>query len=283
MFKVQKGLSASTFLMFEGTGYGVTSFVMGFVYQAEVSGITLATLPLLVISFGLMAYIMDKGGKIVTDAYGKAGGAATEALFAMRTVVSLGLERHFEHKYSNSLSGARKANVRNVTAFGFGAGCALSAYLVMMGVAIVYGAHRLAGEMEASEFDLVVPLGDGTFTHFCANASNVPTGAVMSNTGVKSSCIAPSKAFKMSCQTAYAFSKVEGGIENLGFADEETFRTFLKETGPKDYIEENAMYFGCKLSSTDVLLAIFAIMMAGEGLRYAKKSLLSTSKEPYHP
>ena len=76
MFKVQKGLSASTFLMFEGTGYGVTSFVMGFVYQAEVSGITLATLPLLVISFGLMAYIMDKGGKIVTDAYGKAGGAA---------------------------------------------------------------------------------------------------------------------------------------------------------------------------------------------------------------
>ena len=66
MFKVQKGLSASTFIMFEGSGYGLTAFVMGFYYEPEVSGITLATLPLLIISFGLLAYLMEKGGKILS-------------------------------------------------------------------------------------------------------------------------------------------------------------------------------------------------------------------------
>jgi ATP-binding cassette subfamily B (MDR/TAP) protein 1 len=269
MVKVQKCLGASTFLMFEGSGYGLTAFVMGFYYEPEVSGITLATLPLLVISFGVMAYIMDKGGKTVSAAYGKAGGTATEALFAMRTVVSLGMEKHFERKYSTSLSGARKATVRNGVGFGVGVGCALSAYLIMMGAAVVYGAYRLAGEMEASEFDFVVPLGNGSFIHYCANTTNVLTDAAMSGTSSQSACMAPSLAFKMSCQTAYAFSQVEDGVQGLGFRDADTFRTFLKDKAPKDYVADNSQYFGCMLSNTDVLLAIFAIMMAGEGLSMA--------------
>jgi len=266
MVKVQKGLNASTFLMFEGSGYGITSFVMGFVYQAEVSGITLATLPLLIISFGLLAYLMEKGSKILSDAYGQAGGAATEALFSMRTVVSLGLEKHFERKYGTSLSPVRKANVRIQTGFGFAAGCALSAYLVMMGVAIVYGAFRLAGEMEDSAFDLVMPVGDGTFYHYCETNKNL--SVAMGSSAVDGACVKPSMPFKMSCQTAYAFAQV-GVKDSLGFEDENAFRKFLQEEAPDKYLEANSKYYGCMLSNTDVLLAIFAIMMAGEGLSMA--------------
>ncbi|MGB1605984.1 MAG: ABC transporter transmembrane domain-containing protein, partial [Promethearchaeia archaeon] len=71
---------------------------------------------------------------MITKAYGQAGGVATEALFAVRTVVSLGIEDQFEKRYNSSLGGARKATVRNMTAFGVSVGMALSAYLIMMAV-----------------------------------------------------------------------------------------------------------------------------------------------------
>jgi len=45
--------------------------------------------------------------------------------------------------------------------FGFAAGCSISSYLVIMAVGIVYGSFKLAGEMEDSAFDFVVPLPEG--------------------------------------------------------------------------------------------------------------------------
>jgi len=51
-----------------------------------------------------------------------------------------------------------------------------------------------------------------------------------------------------------------GGNDDLG-------SKFLVENAPAGYANEN--YYGCYLSNTDVLLAIFAIMMAGEGFSMA--------------
>jgi ABC-type multidrug transport system fused ATPase/permease subunit len=259
MHKVQKGLSAPAFMLFEGLGYGLTSFIMGFVYHPETAGITLATVPLLIISASVMMYIVEKGGKIVTSAYGKAGGIATEALFSMRTIKSLGIEDQFEERYSQSLSGARNATIRNTTAFGLSAGCAISAYLVMMAASIMYGAFTLAGEMEDSSFDFVVPIGDGRFNHYCANTKNQPTGNVTSTSSSAAVCSPPMQSFKMSCQTASAYAAV--GAESLGFDNEEDFLRYLQANAPTKYIESNNRYYDCMLPSTDVLLAIFAIMM----------------------
>ena len=85
MVKVQKGLSSSSFAMFEGFGYGTGGLAMGFYYQPEVAAITLATVPLLIVPFSVIFYIVENGQKIIAKAYGKAGGIATEALFSMRT------------------------------------------------------------------------------------------------------------------------------------------------------------------------------------------------------
>ena len=173
MVKVQKGLSAPAFMFFEGLGYGLGSLVMAFVYEPVVAGITIAAVPLLIIPASLMMYLVEHGAKIVSSAYGKAGGIATEALFSMRTIVSLGLEERFEQRYSSSLAGARRATVKNMAAFGVSVGCALSAYLVMMVVAIIYGAFTLSQEMEKSEFDFIVPCrepwcGERTDNYYCA-------------------------------------------------------------------------------------------------------------------
>ena len=107
---------------------------------------------------------------MITKAYGQAGGVATEALFAVRTVVSLGIEDQFEKRYNSSLGGARKATVRNMTAFGVSVGMALSAYLIMMAVAIIYGAFTLAGEMDKSEFKVSLEGDLGVINMTCQTA-----------------------------------------------------------------------------------------------------------------
>ena len=78
-----------------------------------------------------------------------------QALYAMRTIVALGLEGTFEKRYSSSLTNARRATVRNATVFALCLGAALSAYLIMMAVATIYGAFMLAAEMDESSFDVI--------------------------------------------------------------------------------------------------------------------------------
>ena len=51
-----------------------------------------------------MMHIIENGSKSVSKAYGKAGGIATETLFAMRTVASLGIERQFESRYATPIA-----------------------------------------------------------------------------------------------------------------------------------------------------------------------------------
>merc|ERR1740138_1502226 len=96
------------------------------------------------------------GDAIVDKAYAKAGGIATESLFSMRTIVSLGIETDFVNRYQGALVKVRRTTIVNNTLLYFSGGLTLSSYLVMMGVAIVYGSYRLAGEMEWSSFPLVV-------------------------------------------------------------------------------------------------------------------------------
>jgi ABC-type multidrug transport system fused ATPase/permease subunit len=267
MVKVQKGLSSQAMMFWEGLGYGMGSLIMGFVYQPVVSGITLAAVPLLIGPAGVIMHIVEKGGEIVTKAYGQAGGIATEALFSMRTVVSLGIEDQFQKRYSDALAGARKATVRNQTVFGVSVGCAISAYLVMMAVAIIYGAFMLANETEDSFFDFVVPNAQDsttgpTYTHFCADSSNTPTGNITSAANTKV-CLPPSVPFQMSCLTAAAMVQV--GIGNFGFESEEKFRSYVQDKGPRDYLDDNEKYYDCTLKSVNVLIAILCIMSAGEG------------------
>ena len=102
----------------------------------------------------------------------------------------------------------------------------------------------------------------GLSTAYCANHQNELVSQVEN-----SSCLAPLMPFQMSCQVARAYSLV--GAEALGFSDEASFRAYTQANAPRGYIEGNSDYYGCKYNNTAILIAIFAIMMAGEGFSLA--------------
>ena len=208
-----------------------------------------------------MMNVMENGGK-VDKAYAQAGGIATECLFSMRTVASLGVEEKFASRYQKSLNKVRPTTIRNATAFNGFAGMAFSAYLIMMAAGVVYGGYRLAGELEDSRFPytFVDPVTSTTM-HVCADGS-VSTEA----------CTTP---FYMSCQAADAISDSESLLNSLGYASAAAFEASIQTlaqqevpgyTSGKCPDSDNCQgYVGCAIPPTNILMAIFAVMMMGEG------------------
>ena len=239
MVKVQKGLKA-TMPMCEGLGYGFGSLVVCFVPSIgnpEVAGITFATVPLLIVPALLMMNVMENGGKVVDKAYAQAGGIATECLFSMRTVASLGVEEKFASRYQKSLNKVRSTTIRNATAFNGFAGMALSAYLIMMAAGVVYGGYRLAGELEDSRFPytFVDPVTSTTM-HVCADGS-VSTEA----------CTTP---FYMSCQAADAISDSESLLNSLGYASAAAFEASIQTLAQQEvpgYTSTKESYVECAI------------------------------------
>ena len=55
-------------------------------------------------------------------------------------------------------------------------------------------------------------------------------------------------------------------LESFGFTSMAAFDTYVTGNGPSEYIESVPTYYGCAISATKTVIAIFAIMMTGEGL-----------------
>ena len=208
----------------------------------------------------------------------------------MRTVVALGIEQTVETSYKKSLASAHRVSVLNSTVLGGSVGCALSAYLIMMAAAVIYGGYRLAGELDQSAFDYVVPSPvDGTSYTYCADDLN-QMASITADT-----CEAPLQTLRMTCQLANAVASsgdtkysdvVEGGpdvtlLQAVGFETVEKFRSFLQEYGPSEYVKGNGDYFGCSIDARLILLAILAIMMSGEGFSMAGQpaQVMSNARE----
>jgi len=58
-------------------------------------------------------------------------------------------------------------------------------------------------------------------------------------------------------------------IEALGFPTTAAFTSFLQTAAPSDYVSSRGKYGACFLTGQQIILAIFAIMMMGEGLSMA--------------
>ena len=110
MLKVTKALKSIP-PIFNGLGYGFGGLVVALVPtlgNPEVAGVTLATVPILIIAASGMMYVMQTGGKKVSDAYAEAGGTVTECLFSMRTIAALGIQRAFIDRYAAALKKVRR-------------------------------------------------------------------------------------------------------------------------------------------------------------------------------
>ena len=81
-------------------------------------GLGFGGLPFLVTG-GLAMWAFFESTKVKLAAYAHAGGVATESLFAMRTVASLGAERKFATTYATKLGYAARVAIYIAPATGF--------------------------------------------------------------------------------------------------------------------------------------------------------------------
>ena len=282
LLKVQKGLKAQNMICL-GTGMAVGSTVIAFLPSlgnAEVSGVTIATVPLLFVAGVVMMWFVGNGERLREKAYARAGGIASETLFSMRTVTSLGIETKFAERYRASLSHVRRVTVVNQTLFQFSVGLFLASYLVMVVVAVIYGSFRLAHEIDSSAFDLVVrDPASGYDVYYCADERQQPT-----NVSYGVPCTTP---LHMTCQLGGALELVGGTtlsalaengafevppgqdnvtfLEAMGFGNIDALRNYVKTNGPSEYVSYNDKYFACSMAGGNMLMAIFAIMFMGQG------------------
>lgn len=269
MVKVQKGFKSLP-MIFMGLGYGFGGMVFAFLPQyghPAVAGVTVATVPLLVLAGSGMMYFVENAGKLVTKAYGNAGGVATECLFSMRTITSLGIEKQYSERYTSSLYAVRRVTVIATSMLMMFAGLALASYLVMMAVAIIFGSFQLANELETSQFPLVVPStapGTPVNYHYCSDARGLYAG----NYTLGVPCAAP---LMMSCAIANYMSLDEISFGAFGFSSKESFDAYVTNAAyaPEPYLSNNSSYYGCEWSGTKIVIAIFAVMMMGEGFAMA--------------
>ncbi|XP_068640253.1 ABC transporter B family member 13-like [Aristolochia californica] len=100
-----------------------TGFVVGFTSVWQLTLLTLAVVPLLVISGGAYAITMTTLSKKSESAYGKAGRVAEEVISQVRAVYSFVGEERAVKSYSDSLDEALKLGKRSGVAKGLGIGC----------------------------------------------------------------------------------------------------------------------------------------------------------------
>lgn len=120
--KLEDGLGekVSMFLHFQVAF--VASIILALVKGWELALICLTSLPISMISLGVVALLTSKLAKKELDAYGAAGAIAEEVLSAIRTVVAFGGQKKEISRYSEKLVFAKNNNITRSLLAGIGFG-----------------------------------------------------------------------------------------------------------------------------------------------------------------
>lgn len=100
----------------------LSSLILALVKGWELALICLISLPVVMISLGIVALITSKIAKKELDAYGAAGAIAEEVLSSIRTVMAFGGQRKELDRYSKNLVFARDNNIKRSMLAGIGFG-----------------------------------------------------------------------------------------------------------------------------------------------------------------
>ncbi|KAL1496848.1 hypothetical protein AB1Y20_014434 [Prymnesium parvum] len=147
--KIGKGLSVATSNLFMCFGQLVAGCVLGLNESWDVAMVAL--LVAAPASLLQMRAISLKS-RVTSEAYGVAGGIATEVLGALRTVSSFGLEAKSLARYAEALGIAETAGLGAVLKITFFGATSNSAMYYVLGVAILYSAFMLAKSYDDTYF-----------------------------------------------------------------------------------------------------------------------------------
>jgi len=152
-------LSEATTSFQEGTGrrvadgiQGLAQFVAGlviaFTQSWRLSLVLIAGLPLIGGAAAALSSVMSEAQSASTNQYAKAGGVASEALGAIRTVASLGAERKFTAAYNKLIEEAEKVGIGKSLKLGAANGMLFSSAFFIYALAFWYGSQQVANDLE---------------------------------------------------------------------------------------------------------------------------------------
>jgi len=132
---------------------GSAAFARGW----DVTLVILAAIPILGVVIGSITYFTNKITSEQSDSYGVANGIASEALAAIRTVLSFNGEERTVRRYGMSLTRPMQVGIRAGALNGLTIGSAQCFFICGYALALWYGGIRVrAGKYTGVEFSLLL-------------------------------------------------------------------------------------------------------------------------------
>ena len=284
--RVYKAVDSPSYMVFQGIGMGLGGFVFGFIKDWYVAICTFAVVPLLVVFFGLFLCTLWRSSKVTAAAYNGANGLATEALFSMRTIASLSIEKDFATRYKQRLTAAAVAQAGVAPLKGFTGGLAQASFMLLLMVGFLSGGFLVADEMDRSSYTYSVtqpfypyPGANATMIEigYCADDKNTPA-EVLGLGGQP--CPAPYQSLQMNCLLmgfvgSMGDSSVFPGsnmsfVNALGHTTIDEFEAEAQRMAPEGFkakfrADGRPLTMGCYASGAAIIIVVFAIMNGGQG------------------
>ncbi|MAD20250.1 MAG: hypothetical protein CMJ52_08725, partial [Planctomycetaceae bacterium] len=147
MMTYEQGMGGQLSLGVQFLSGFIGSVIIAFVFNAYISLITVATMPLCALSMAYLLKLNDQAAESKDEAYAKANSLAHEAFVGLKTVLSLNAGRRLEDKYSAATDVARKAGITRSVKVGFANGSMLSTFNVMYLAITLFGGWALAKQI----------------------------------------------------------------------------------------------------------------------------------------
>ena len=212
------------------TGTFAGSFIVAFIANPAVAGISCVFLPVLIWIMIIHMNTQTIATKKISAAYAQSGGIASEALGAIRTVAYLGIESIIGKRYTSSLTGAMKAGISKAKREGFTLGGMLAMQPLMTAVGYMFGAWLMTSNQRDDEISIANACVSScnaydltrlarNKTHHLENGLWVPGGSCTSASTIGETCACPAAeyALKVTCATAAFAIKVPMGNAGLRF------------------------------------------------------------------
>ncbi|TMW46661.1 hypothetical protein DOY81_008256 [Sarcophaga bullata] len=132
----------------------LVGMIVAFIFSWNLTLLTLVTVPFVCFSIYLEAKIMESSALNEKAAIEKASQVAVEAIANVRTVTSLGQERHVMERYATQIDLVEKACAKKQRFRGFVFGLGQAAPLLAYGLSLYYGGTLVANE-EVSYEDII--------------------------------------------------------------------------------------------------------------------------------
>ncbi|XP_059608889.1 ATP-dependent translocase ABCB1 isoform X1 [Phlebotomus argentipes] len=120
--KLEEGLGEKVVMFAMFMVACVASIIVAFVYGWLLALVCLASLPVTMISVGIVGVLTSRLSKKEVESYAKAGGIAEEVFGAIRTVVAFGGQELEAERYQSRLHNARSINIKKNFFMGLGFG-----------------------------------------------------------------------------------------------------------------------------------------------------------------